>query len=476
MKNKLIYCMVIVDLLLVGFYFNQTDEVDKINRIHQHKEDSNEIPIIEIDTDGKEIPGAHTWSYTENKQVILDKDIVDEEGTVTCDFLLLDEGDSVESKATVRYRGNSSRWFEKKSYSIHLVDENGMENAQELAGMATHNEWVLNGPFLDKTMIRNYLCMNISGEIMDYAPNVRFCELVLDGEYQGLYLLMESITRGDGRLDLTKPDAHSTVTSYVVHLERESDQTRGIHTFGYYSYKTGNSIFEVRYPGLETATAQRLNYIEEDISYIEKILYSYDFKSDYVNYEDYIDVNAFAQYFIINEFFGNLDAGNYSTYYYKNARGKLQPCVWDFNNACNNYADKVSGVDGFTMTHAVWYEQLIKDPEFVKTVVDTYKKLRTGVLSDEYLQDYIDDTVIWLDDEVEKNYSKWSHVWDPESQDWFTQEMNYLLPIERNPHSYEESVTQLKDYIRNRGAWLDENIDTLYQYCQDSRNANEELR
>lgn len=476
MKNKLIYCLVIVDLLLVGFYFNQPKEVDKTNRIHQHQENKVDIPIIEIDTNGQEIPGAPTWSYKENGQIMIDHDHVDEEGTVICDFLMLDEGNSVDSKITLRYRGNSSRWFEKKSYSIHLIDEKGMENAKELAGMAAHNEWVLNGPFLDKTMIRNYLCMNISGEIMDYAPNVRFCELVLDGEYQGLYLLMESVTRGDGRLNLTKPDQHSIVTSYVVHLERESDATRGVNTLGYYSYKTGNSIFEIRYPGLETITDQRIDFIEEDISYVEKILYSYDLKSESIDYADYIDVNAFAQYFIINEFFGNLDAGNYSTYYYKNARGKLHPCVWDFNNACDNYMDKISGVEGFSMIHAAWYEQLIKDPEFVKTVVNTYKSLRTDVLSDEYLQNYIDDTVMWLGDEVEKNYSIWPHVWNPEQQDWFTREMNYLMPVERNPHSYEESVTQLKDYITNRGAWLDENIDTLYQYCHDSRNANEELR
>ena len=43
--------------------------------------------------------------------------------------------------------------------------------------MDPHHEWVLHGPFLDKTLIRNYMWYNIAGEIMDYAPNVRFCEV-----------------------------------------------------------------------------------------------------------------------------------------------------------------------------------------------------------------------------------------------------------------------------------------------------------
>ena len=41
---------------------------------------------------------------------------------------------TVSTHADIRYRGNSSRFFDKKSYSIHLVDENGAEDPQALAG------------------------------------------------------------------------------------------------------------------------------------------------------------------------------------------------------------------------------------------------------------------------------------------------------------------------------------------------------
>ena len=69
--------------------------------------------------------------------------------------------------------------------------------------MAADEEWVLNGPFLDKTLMRNYIAMNVAGQIMDYAPNVRYCELFVDDQYRGVYLLMEQISRSEERINVT---------------------------------------------------------------------------------------------------------------------------------------------------------------------------------------------------------------------------------------------------------------------------------
>ena len=70
--------------------------------------------------------------------------------------------------------------------------------------MDAHYEWALHGPYLDKSLIRNYMWYNIAGEIMDYAPNVRFCEVVLNGEYKGLYVMTETITNGtDCRVNIS---------------------------------------------------------------------------------------------------------------------------------------------------------------------------------------------------------------------------------------------------------------------------------
>jgi len=52
---------------------------------------------------------------------------------------------------------------------------------------------VLHGPFLDKTLMRNYMWYNLSGQIMEWAPDVRFCEVFLNGGYQGVYVMEEQI-------------------------------------------------------------------------------------------------------------------------------------------------------------------------------------------------------------------------------------------------------------------------------------------
>jgi hypothetical protein len=74
------------------------------------------------------------------------------------------------------------------------------------------------------------------------------------------------------------------------------------------------------------------------------------------------------------------------------------------------------------------------------------------------LERYIDETIAYLGDAIERNFARWD--------DTFIYDL--LSPIERNPVSFDEAVTDLKNYIEIRGAWMDENIDTLRQYIVDS--------
>ncbi len=484
MRKRWLYVLTAVGVLLVSLGLNQMETDSRAGRIHQHRqaqwqppqtaaEDSTHLPIVRIDTGGQKVPGAPlahsggtTFETTENG-----------EETLTVSFDLIDgqRGDNrpsdppaVSSQAQIRYRGNSSRFFDKKSYSIHLVDEKGRENPRELAGMSAHDEWVLNGPFLDRTLMRNYLCLNISGEIMEYAPNVRYCELYLDGAYQGLYLLIESVSRGEGRISIPKPEKNSAVTSYIVRWDRTGKGDHELDNYTFYTYKGDVSALDVRYPGNSQITQQRLAYIEDDISKIEKTLYSYDLTAA----SDYLDVNSFAEYFIINEFFRNVDAGRFSTFYYKNSRGKLKTCVWDFNNSCDNYIDYVWDEAGFTMQNAPWFGQLLKDERFVSLVVGKYRQLRQKALSEKNLLSYIDETRAWLGDEVEKNQEKWGYVFDLSRYNG----MNYLTPVERNDVSYDGAVQRLKAFLIARGDWLDAHIETLYQYCHPSKTVNELTR
>lgn len=481
MKSKCIYAATALCMVAVCVALQFSGLGARSVRVHQHlsgawqgaesmREDESplhtHLPILQIDTGGQAVPGAPGPDG-----------VIADDSRIRVSFSLTDgqTGDNspldpptVSTHADIRYRGNSSRFFDKKSYSIHLVDENGAEDPQALAGMAAHDEWALNGPFLDRTLLRNYLCLNVAGEIMEYAPNVRYCELYLNGEYQGLYLLMETVSKGEGRIDIPTPQRNSDITSYIVRWDRAGKGSHELDNFSYYTYRSDVSALDLRYPGENQLTEGRLQYVQQDVSRVEKMLYSMDITDADNGLTAELDLASFAQYFVINEFFRNVDAGRFSTFYYRDARGKMKTCVWDFNNACDNYIDYQWDEAGFTMQNAPWFGALLRDERFVDAVVLEYHQLRRGVLSDEYLLNYIDETLLWLGDAIERNFSLWGYVFDLSQYNGMT----YLTPVERNATSHAQAVEQLKRFIVERGAWLDAHIETLYQYCSDSKNVN----
>ena len=104
---------------------------------------------------------------------------------------------------------------------------------------------------------------------------------------------------------------------------------------------------------------------------------------------------------------------------------------------------------------------LLKDEDFTDALIDRYWQLRETWFDEDYLTQYIDDTVAYLGDAVERNYAVWGYS--------FGREYDMLRPEARNPRSYEQAVAQMKEYLAVRIAWMDENIDTLRQYSAESK-------
>ena len=236
--------------------------------------------------------------------------------------------------------------------------------------MDAHYEWALYGPYLDKSLIRNYMWYNIAGEIMDYAPNVRFCEVIINGEYQGLYLMMETITNGeDSRVNVSEPIENTTATGYVLRMDRGSNTAvKNINNFTYYTYRIDrlhDIMINIVYPRSGDLTQEMADAIEQELSDFEKVIYSYDYDSYLYGYQTWIDVDSFVDYFILNEFTANYDAGTLSTYLYKDISGKYKLCIWDFNSACDNYVLPTTSPQHFEMQDTVWYFMLTKDEAFV---------------------------------------------------------------------------------------------------------------
>lgn len=489
MRYKILSIFIVLSILTMAVVFEAVEI--KSDRYHQHQEAQpkadctdhgadvfcTHLPLLSITTDA-EIP--HPYRLDEGGEILKQENglPVFNDETVSASVAYYDSESKnnhlsdtpvVDEKALTRMRGRSSRAFDKQGYSIKFKEENGIDNKNiSLSGMTADSDWVLHGPFLDKTLIRNYLSYNLAGEMMEYAPNVRFCEMFLNGAYMGVYVLTEKIGyNNDGRITITQTDEDIQQTSYILAIDSGAkDPLDQLNTFGSITHRTTpqglqSGQMEVVYPS-GTLTAEQRDYIAADISQFEKAIYSFDYSDKKVGYHKYIDVASFVDYFIINEFTLNYDAMGLSTFVYKDIRGKLNLCVWDFNAGFDYYQYSSVSPQTFRLQDTFWYESLFRDDYFVQQVIKRYDELRETVLSEDYLLDYVDATISYLGDAVDRNYEKWGYT--------FAEEEDLLLPTQRNPRNYEDAITQLKIAIIERGDYMDNNMTQLYRYSHESTN------
>ena len=495
MKYKIISGITIIMIIIIAIVFENSEV--KNNRYHQHLQSPQKqecthqldelfcthLPLISIVSE-KEIPYEYLTDENgidllgENGNTVQNNEMVSALVSYYDNQTLnnhLSDQPVISENALIRIRGRSSRSFDKKGYYFKFKEDNLTHNKDiSLSGMTADSDWILHGPLLDQSLIRNYLCYNISGEIMDYAPNVRFCELFLNGEYMGLYVLTEKIDYNDeGRINISETDDNLNETSYILKLDSGSeDSFYDLNTFSNYTGKSGtpnrlNKRLEIVYPST-TLTNEQKKYIEDEISYFEKTLSSYDSNNKDIGYASYINVESFVEYFIINEFTMNADAGRLSTYYYKDIRGKLNMVVWDFNSAYNNYMVDMSNPHSLMMTDKYWFNYLLKDEQFVDEIIKTYNELRDSYLSDEYLFNYIDETVAYLSDAIDRNNEKWGYL--------YTTENAMITPFSKNSKDFEDTIENLKAIISERGAYLDENLENLYAHSHPSTNKQFEVQ
>ena len=489
MKYKLFGLSAVV-LLLICAIITQNIEPDR-NRYHQHLETAEKapctdhgddlfcthLPLMSITTDG---PIPDPYLYDENGEKL-----TDEKGSsfknkemVSASVQYFDQHQKnnhltdspvISERALIRIRGNSSRLHDKPGYLLKFKNEDLTKRRKvSLSGMTKDSDWVLHGPFLDKTLLRNYLCYNLSGEIMEYAPNVRFCELFLNGEYMGIYLITERVGfHKNGRIDIARSDAGLTSTSYILRVDRGTENvTHSMQTFSSYAYLTATPMhkhqqLEIIYPG-SALTEQQYQFIQSDFSKFEKSLFSFDYNDPQKGYTNYIDTNSFVDFFLINEFTLNYDAVDLSTYLYKDIGGRLKMCVWDFNSSFDYYRDSLTTPQTFQLQDRLWYLYLFKDEAFVDQIVSRYRQLRKEFFDEEYLFAYIDSVVEYLGPAIDRNFEKWGYSFQSGS--------DFLVPAERNVRSYEAAIAQLKETISARIAYMDSNIDRLYSLCHDSVN------
>ena len=241
---------------------------------------STSLPMLYIDTEGRQIEKENkVWASI---GILNAKPETGERN-------IMEEPDTVET-ATIKMRGASSYLFDKKQYRIkfYTKQKNGKAKDCGFLGMEEDSEWVLNGPFLDKTLIRNRLLYELAGEIFQWAPDTRYCEIFLNGRYQGLYLAVEPVTDGPGRLNLSRYGLLSGETAWLAKRDRIGTEENPIRTYGEVHGKVQNSLY-IEYPSPKKITDAQRSWIEQDISRLEYCLYGDKSGYPIADYSRYID-------------------------------------------------------------------------------------------------------------------------------------------------------------------------------------------
>lgn len=369
---------------------------------------------------------------------------------------VLEQPDAV-LRAEIRRRGASSySGFDKPQYRISLFrePEGRKELEYGLLDMAPHSRWVLHGPFLDRSLIRNRLVYSLGRELLEWAPDSRFCEVFLNGEYMGVYLAVEPVSVGPYRIPLPRHGLLSGRSAYIVSRERPGTGEVPLETYGQAGGFTSQEL-SVKFPSPGNLTPARKEWIRRDISRFEEVLYGADFADPITGYSAYLDVNSFADYVILNELAMNKDAGDLSTYIYRDLDGKIKITIWDYNNAFHNVQWGSVDYEKPVMREAPWFDRLLQDPAFVALVESRYRQFRRTALETGRLLDLVDSFREEIGDAADRNFGIWG----------YTFRLRMLARGNRDtwePGSYPEAVAQLKYALVRRLEYLDREIVSMY--------------
>lgn len=427
------------------------------------------LPLIIIDTNGQKI--VNYKFFDSATQSHIEPEGIDPYVDMTLFFIDNPDyvnrlGDPAATTVTgrIKVRGNysSASNFSKKQYAIRLFDSEGNEFDASLLGMAPSSKWVLNGTQADGSYMRNYVAMNMGGELFPYTPDMRYCEAVLKSgdqyEYLGLFILYETIGRGKGRVDITKYNPEQADTSYILRRDRYEEGTTMLQTWALENGLT-DTWFEVQYPGRSKITQETVAQITDEINTIEQILYSDDYDI-YSQYPAYLDVDSFVDYFIVNELFGNYDAGDHSTYLYKEIGGKLSmAALWDYDMAMDNWDVELLDLHTIPFVEQPWFDRLILDPAFTKQIERRYQALRLGLFSDENLSRFFSETEAFLGNAILRDHSRWAGTSTFLVDSAIENRTNLI--IDRSRNTPQEEIQRVEDVILLHAEYLDNTIGTL---------------
>ena len=411
--------------------------------------DSTNLPIVVINTDGQ------LKSIRKDKKIPVYIRVIDDlNGINYFDSQKWDSNNTAyDGWALIKLRGNTTQYVDKKSFSIKLTNgPNGAKEKASLLGMEEADDWCLLAEHRDGTLIRDALTYELAKDFFDYVPEARYCELIIDGKYMGIYLMGEKITKG--KLGLKKDDDPELTGGFLLEIDHEDEVS---FRSKYPARKKDIVIGEkgmpvsILFPKQQDLTSEQKQHIINDFECLEDAIEH----GDFATYSRILDVQSFASYQLIQELSNNIDGYYFSHKVYREngVGGLYKMTIWDFDIAYgSSAADMGMYVDNWMYESrpcVFWWWKLAQDREYQEVLRERWSLMRKEVYSTENIMNRIDSilTLLMSYGAINRNTKAWQ-LWEGKS----------FKAGQRTGNSYESEVEYLKNWILLRLNYLDNKI------------------
>jgi len=426
---------------------------------------SSNLPIVVIDTHGQTI--------LDEPKITADMGIIDNDVGVRNN--LTDQFNGYKGKIGIEIRGSSSQMFPKKQYGFETRDSVGNSINVSLMGLPDESDWILSAQYNDKSLMRDALTFWLAKATGHYASRARYCELVLNNRYWGIYILFEKIKRNKNRVNITKLTAADTTGDaltggYIIKI----DKIEGSDIGGWYStyppYPGARQKIYYQYdtPKSSSITIPQQAYIASYVAAFESTMTTAAYADTVTGYPHIVDVNSFVDISLLGELSKNVDDYRLSLFLHKDRDSKggklIAGPVWDYNLGFGNcdYYD-ASLIPGYQLLYLTtnssfmnyddnqvpfWWKKIFVDPGFQTRLKSRWQQLRMGPFSTASIDTWIDSVATLIDEAQTRNFTKWpilgTYVWP-----------NYYVG-----NTYQEELAYLKQWIAARATWLDAQLKT----------------
>ena len=370
--------------------------------------------------------------------------VVNTEGTIDfrkkteqtqCTITIINNGKiSTKQTGKIRIRGNSSKDLEKHAFQINL------DKKEKILDMpAKAKKWVLLANHMDKSLIRNLVAFKISSLLgQKYSPACKSIDLIVDGDFEGNYIICDKIEKGKGRVELDSMDEtyneYPNITGgYLMEIDGFADQEPY-----HFTSKKGVKV-TIKYPD---TTNQQNSYLKNWFDSIEENIYNNQ-------NVDNVDLETFSQFFILNEFCADIDSV-WSSYYITKQRNDdkmhFGP-AWDFDLSLDNdnrlypTNSKEKWIFNFGLSSGTFRQfisKLVSCQKSLNYVQQKWLDVTTNSFTKENVFNFIEEQIKYIDESQKLNFKRWDVL-------------NKILQYEAVARgSYEEEIKHLKEFIEER--------------------------